>query len=120
LRLTDEKKRYEQETSTEINLLRNCREVFANLENPAKLPTEGLLTGLASLPESSWLQLTALDLSRKLLPFGIRPAQHWIGGRNFRGYARADFLDAFARYLPAPQQPGTKPASVARPARLAM
>jgi Protein of unknown function (DUF3631) len=118
LRLTDEKRRYEQETSTELNLLRNCREVFANLDNPAKLPTEGLITGLASLPESPWLNLTALELSRKLLPFGIRPAQHWIGGRNFRGYARADFLDAFARYLPALQEQGAKPASVARPARL--
>jgi hypothetical protein len=118
VRLTDEKRRFEQETSTEINLLRNCQEVFANLDNPAKLPTEGLLTGLASLPESQWLQLTALELSRKLLPFGIRPAQHWIGGRNFRGYARADFLDVFARYLPAPQQQGTKPVRTVRPARL--
>jgi hypothetical protein len=116
LRLTDEKRRFEQETSPEINLLRNCREVFANLDNPDKLQTEGLLTGLASLPESQWLNLTALDLSKKLLPFGIRPAQHWIGGRNFRGYARANFLDAFARYLPSPQQLGAKPVGGARPA----
>lgn len=118
LRLTDEKRRFEQETSPEINLLRDCRDVFANLANPAKLPTETLITGLASLPESAWLNLTALELSRKLLPFGIRPRQHWIGGRNFRGYARADFLDAFARYLPAPQELGTKPARGARPAGL--
>jgi hypothetical protein len=118
VRLTDEKRRFEQETSTEINLLRDCREVFENLDNPHKLPTETLITGLASLPESAWMNLTALDLSKKLLPFGIRPAQHWIGGRNFRGYARADFLDAFARYLPAPQEQGAKPVRVPRPARL--
>jgi len=115
VRLTDEKRRFEQETSLEITLLRNCQEVFANLDTPGKLQTEGLLTGLVSLPESAWLNLTALDLSKKLLPFGIRPAQHWIGGRNLRGYARADFLDAFARYLPAPQQLGTKPVRAARP-----
>ena len=115
VRLTSEKSRFEQETSLEITLLRNCREVWASLGNPAKLPTEGLLTGLASLPESPWLQLTALELSRKLLPFGIRPAQHWIGGRNFRGYARADFLDAFARYLSEPAQPSGKPARGPRP-----
>jgi putative DNA primase/helicase len=118
LRLTDEKRRFEQETSPEINLLRDCQEVFGNLDNPGKLPTEALITGLASLPESAWLNLTSLDLSKKLLPFGIRPGQHWIGGRNFRGYARANFLDAFARYLPAPQQLGAKPARGARPAGL--
>ena len=112
------KERFEQETSRELNLLRDCREVFANLDNPERLATEALINGLASLPESPWLNLTALELSRKLLPFGIRPGQHWIGGRNFRGYARANFLDAFARYLPAPQQQGTKPARGARPARL--
>ena len=116
VRLTYEKKRYEQNTSSEINLLRDCREVFANLDYPDKLPTEGLITGLASLPESAWLRITVLDLAKKLLPFGIRPAQHWIGGRNIRGYARANFDDAFARYLPPRHEQGTQD-RVAKPGR---
>ena len=116
LRLTDEKRQFEQDTSPELNLLRDCREVF-NLNDPEKLPTEGLITGLASLPESAWLNLTALELSKKLLPFGIRPAQHWMQGKNFRGYAAAHFRGAFARYLPTSQQESSRPARAARPAR---
>jgi hypothetical protein len=73
LRLTDEKRRFEQETSPEINLLRDCREVFANLDNPGKLPTEALITGLASLPESAWLNLTALSCQENCCPLRSSP-----------------------------------------------
>jgi hypothetical protein len=105
LRLTDEKRQFEQETSPELNLLRGCRQVLENLKNPEKFSTEIFITGLASLPESAWGNITALDLSKKLLPFGIRPAQLWIRGRNFRGYTAASFQDAFARYLEKPATP---------------
>lgn len=39
-------------------------------------------------------------LARLLEPFGIAPGSRRVGGRVVRGYSRASFADAWARYLP--------------------
>src|SRR5262249_41969386 len=41
----------------------------------------------------------AVDLARHLRPFGILPKDIRIDGGQGKGYARADFEDAFLRYL---------------------
>jgi Protein of unknown function (DUF3631)/Domain of unknown function (DUF3854) len=43
--------------------------------------------------------LTAKSMSNILRPFGIHPGQHWVEGRKFRGYARADFEKAWGAYV---------------------
>jgi hypothetical protein len=39
------------------------------------------------------------QIARKLKPYGIHPGQVWIAGKNERGYAMVDLVDAFDRYL---------------------
>src|SRR5262249_24352010 len=41
----------------------------------------------------------AMELARYLKPFGVQPKQLRVGDRTAKGYARADFEDAFSRYL---------------------
>jgi uncharacterized protein DUF3631 len=44
--------------------------------------------------------LSDRGLAERLKPYGIRSKLIRIGGTVARGYAKADFLDAWARYLP--------------------
>jgi hypothetical protein len=64
--------------------------------------TSEVLEYLASIEDAPWSEwnrgkpMTARQLANLLRPFGIRPA-HW---RDCRGYAVAEFEDAWRRYLP--------------------
>lgn len=77
------------EPSAAIEVLEKCREV---------LPTDGN-AGIRSENLAKKLGCSAHSLARRLRPFGIRPRVFRIGKQTPRGYQRADFDDAFARYL---------------------
>jgi hypothetical protein len=57
--------------------------------------------------------ISAQQVAGILRPFGIPPAKWKRGGVTCRGYFRADFEDAFSRYLP-PEPPPVPPASEQR------
>jgi hypothetical protein len=70
------------------------------------IPTHELLTCLTTLEEASWgdlrgKPLDARRLANLLKPYGIHSKKIRVGGQTAQGYERADFLDAWARYLPA-------------------
>jgi len=45
-------------------------------------------------------QITKRQIASLLASFGIKPKQLWLDQNKQRGYERADFEDAFSRYLP--------------------
>jgi hypothetical protein len=66
-----------------------------------------LLEALHAMEEAPWgsLRGEALDargLARLLKPYGVKPEKLREGNDTFRGYRRASFEDAWARYLSAP------------------
>lgn len=94
--------------SERVRLLADCRAAFAELD---AIPTGTLLERLKADPETPWSSygpngsgLTAMKLGDLLREYDIR-------SRNIRfpqpigqakGYTRADFTDAWTRYLPDP------------------
>jgi hypothetical protein len=52
--------------------------------------------------------LTAKSMSTILRPFGIRPDQHKVDGKNIRGYARADFEKPWGAYVDADTPLGSR------------
>lgn len=81
-----------------------------------RLSTADLIEKLVALEESPWGDLRGkpLDsrgLARRLKPFSIKPKVIRIEEATPRGYERADFLDAWSRYLPAtePNKPPPPP-----------
>jgi putative DNA primase/helicase len=108
------------EDTARITLLEDLRIVFEEA-GADRLPSEALVKALVEMEGHPWPEwkdgrpLTATQLARLLKPFGIGP-EKWREGehRTRRGYALADFEDAFARYLgdtppgePSPLQPAT-------------
>lgn len=94
-----------RDTELLIELLHDIRQVFDEEEVDA-LPSVTLVQKLVALETSPWkeLRLTASQLSRRLRPVRIRPRQLWIDAgmsrkSNKQGYERAQFEDAFSRYL---------------------
>lgn len=89
-------------------LLSDVREVFSAL-HAERITSTNLCEHLASLESRPWPEwgraqkpITPRQLARLLEPFRIRPKQARQGESNFRGYDRADFEEAFSRYLPSP------------------
>jgi hypothetical protein len=95
-----------------VQLLRDLHDVFDGRD---ELATADLLAGLFAAEESPWREWwadgrpgdelrpslgAAQRLAALLRPFGV--ASRDVGDRSSRrkGYRRADFADAFARYLP--------------------
>jgi hypothetical protein len=75
-----------------------------------KLTTGKLLEQLLKHDDAPWRylnggQLDANRLARLLKPYGIVPTQFKESGGKARGYLRAHFEDAWARYLPEPGTP---------------
>jgi hypothetical protein len=94
-----------------ILLLADIRQIFAErgVERIGlKILMEDLHSG--TFEEHPWQEwsdgrgLKPTGVGRLLRPFGIRARQLWIGGANVRGYDLEQFSDAFARYLPLPQE----------------
>ena len=59
--------------------------------------------------ENSWATynrgkpLTPRQLAKLLAPYGIKPKTVRVNGRTPKGYDKSQFVDAFARYLPDPE-----------------
>ncbi len=93
----------EHTLSLGIQLLADMRMVFVT---ERYLATTVLIEKLLALPESPWGDLRGrpLDprsLSRLLRPYDVKAKQLRDGGRNIRGYDRADLEDPWGRYLSA-------------------
>jgi hypothetical protein len=94
-----------------IRLLADLRGVFGDSR---AITTEDILTRLHALDAAPWADLKgqpldARGLARLLDPYDIAPAKVKVSGRSLQGY-RADHLaDAWARYLPPPDDPDDQP-----------
>lgn len=99
-----------------VTLLRDVRTVFDGFE-VNRMHTAPLLGRLIAMDESPWKAwgssrrrdpgLNASDLARMLEEFEIHPKQLRIGEvTGLRGYERADFEDAWDRYLTEPGEGG--------------
>lgn len=92
-----------EEDSLAVRLLADVRRVFGEAN---RLSTDDLLDALHRIEESPWADLRgkpidAHGLANYLRTFGIGPARGMrIDGRLVRGRERADFRDAWDRYLP--------------------
>ena len=96
----------EAPASLGIRLLADLREVFGDAE---ALATATILHRLCALDEAPWSDLRGKPLNdrglaSRLRPYEARPKLVRIGETVARGYARADFHDAWTRYLGSPPQ----------------
>lgn len=99
----------EAEPGLGILLLTDLRTAFGDAD---KLATETLLQRLTEIEEAPWGDMKGkpLDsrwLACRLREYGVRSRTVRIGVATRRGYERADFLDAWSRYLP-PYPPEAK------------
>jgi hypothetical protein len=91
----------EVEPSLGMRLLANIREVF----DADKFATKVLLEKLHAIPESPWRDLRGkpLDdrgLANRLRQYDIKSKDIRTSTGTLKGYYRADFQDAWVRYLP--------------------
>jgi Protein of unknown function (DUF3631) len=92
--------------SDRIRLLADCRAAFGAAD---ALPTVTLITRLRADPEAPWCDhgpagITPMRLGTMLREYDIRSATIRFGEPigQAKGYYRADFTDAWARYCPEP------------------
>ncbi|MGW5659836.1 DUF3631 domain-containing protein [Streptomyces sp. NPDC003758] len=96
------------DTGLRTRILIDIRRIFTAERDPAALRTSRLLEELNNDEEAPWAEygptgLTSRRLGILLEDYGIRPGNHrFPGGVQAKGYARNQFLDAWARYCPAP------------------
>ena len=86
-----------------VKLLADLRRVFGT---EPSMSTEALIESLCAMDESPWADLRgksldARGLSRRLSKYDVKPKLIRSGERVFRGYERAELVDAWTRYLPA-------------------
>lgn len=98
-----------EDEGREILLLRDLRHLFEHVE---ELTTQDLLDRLHTLEEGPWAHanrgkpVTGHWLGKALRRFGICSVKVLNGGAQRRGYRRAQFSDAWVRYLdPSAIQP---------------
>lgn len=88
-----------------MRLLADLRELFTTTTGD-RLATAAIIRYLTALADGPWADyahgqpLTPRQLATQLAGFGIRPKQIRQGADTRKGYMRADFTDAFSRYLP--------------------
>jgi hypothetical protein len=92
----------EVEPSFGVLLLTHMKAVFGDAD---KLATEIILKKLHEIEEAPWRDmkgkpLNDRGLARRLCEYGIKSRTVRIGDATPRGYERADFIDAWSRYLP--------------------
>jgi len=97
----------EDRESIRVQLLIDIKEALGDSE---RIFTDDLLTALHRNEERPWGEwgrsckpMSAIQLSRQLRYFEIKPHQVKIDGTNKRGFRRVDFEDAWARYIPPSQ-----------------
>ncbi|UQA91537.1 DUF3631 domain-containing protein [Streptomyces halobius] len=119
--MTDYEAGQDEEGGTRTRLLVGIRRAFAAENDPAVLGTKRLLEHLNADKEAPWAEygpngLTARALQLLLKPYGISSAnRRFPDGTQAKGFARNQFLDAWARYCPAPKPPVGPAQPVAEP-----
>jgi hypothetical protein len=111
----------EDSESLGVRLLRDIRTVFDGEEGADRLATGVILEKLHDAEEAPWGSLRgepldARGLARFLKPYGIKPEQLRVADNKVRGYRRASFEDAWARYLPATPEEAVHPVQAVHPA----
>jgi hypothetical protein len=106
----------DEDRSIGVTLLEDVREVFGDL---AYLSTAELLQrlwGLDDAPWSDWFgkRIAAQGLAQLLKPYRVGPVRRRVAGPVTRGYFRAQFEDAFKRYLPAGPSQTSQPAQLGK------
>jgi len=86
-----------------VRLLGDMRAIFADADGAGELATEVILPKLHEIVEAPWGDIRGKPLSdrglaRQLRKYGIKPRV--LSDKTRRGYLRADFSDAWKRYLP--------------------
>jgi hypothetical protein len=95
----------DDDQSARVTVLADIRAIFAERRSD-RLPSAELLEALIAIEGRPWAEwkagkaITANGLARLLAPFAIRPGTIRSSGGTPKGYQRAQFDDAFARYLP--------------------
>ncbi len=93
------------DNSRRVQLLADIRGLFDE-KNTDRLPSEYIEGELRKMEDRPWpgyskgWPISKHQIARLLAPFGIKPKQFWLDQNTKRGYERADFEDAFSRYLP--------------------
>ncbi len=101
----------DEQTTLKTRLLRDIRRVFEQQGDTGAMRSHDLLAALVQDPEAPWAEygtkgLNAYHLANLLRDFGVSPANHrFENGRQAKAYARNQFVDAWARYCPAPDAP---------------
>ena len=95
-----------EDSSKATQLLQDIFDLFIG-EGIDRLPTHRILQHLNSMEERPWPEwrqgkpITAQQMARQLRPFGVAPkALRMTSSETIKGYEKAAFDDAFARYLP--------------------
>lgn len=88
--------------SLRVRLLADLSVVFGDM---GQMATEDILKALTAMEDGPWANLQgqpldARGLANLLDEYNVRPKTVRIGGRTPRGYARADLMDPWSRYLP--------------------
>jgi hypothetical protein len=89
-------------------LLSDIRLVFED-RDIKRIHTVDLIHELKSMEDRPWAGLggRGLDphyLAKQLKNYGVAPTNQRILGENLKGYSRADFENAWKRYVPAPSR----------------
>jgi hypothetical protein len=95
-----------EDDTIKVQLLADIEAVFTSLNNCERLFSKRLIAELVADEVKPWATyhkgkpLTERQLARLLAPFGVKPGTMRIEDDRAKGYLRADFADAFERYLP--------------------
>ena len=88
-----------------VLLLRDIKKVFDAHPRMEKLLTEDIIRGLVKMDESPWASIRkgepidSRSLASRLRKYGISPKPQRTGEEVFKGYSRAQFEDAWKRYV---------------------
>jgi putative DNA primase/helicase len=89
-----------------VMLLQDIRQLFTEQASD-RLPSTEIMAALHKLEERPWSEwgrqgkpITVRQIAQLLAPFDIKPKTIRIGTATPKGYEKADFTDAWARYLP--------------------
>lgn len=116
--MTDYEAGQDEEGGLRTRILVDIRRAFAAEGDPAVLRTSRLLEHLNADKEAPWAEygangLTPRGLQLLLKDYGIGSAnRRFPDGTQAKGFARNQFLDAWARYCPEPR-PAPQPAKAA-------
>ena len=93
--------------SVRVQLLRDIRRVFDANEGADRLTSSTVILELAQYDDGPWgdwygKTIAPQAISKLLQPFGIKTREIWSEGHKHRGWMRAQFEDAWERYLPTP------------------